>query len=1447
MAIMIVCVLFANWATQNSSELQAFAATTYSYTSSFMSGGGDISTKFNLSMSGKTLNGVCTQGGPMSDRSGKCTVERLSRTNQRFYLAYYYGYKKGYTSGGNGCNLARAMHYSKYGTAYHQSASKSKEMISNAKKYCQNNGVPDNFVAFECTPTNGAQKFVAWRYYSDGSVKIIKKSTTTASYKTGAYNFSDIKFKVYESKNTSSKCVGTLRCNAEGTTSKLKLSPDGNKVKTYYIKEYASNSYYEINDSWHSVVISPGENKKITIKNTPKYGSLTFNKAFTSDSRSGASVDGYTFTLTNKNDSSVKYTAKAKDGTVTFSKVLLGTYKLTENLTASQLAEGVESVTAVQTVKIKAGNNILNASDNTFYNKCLPPEEPALTVLKTCDDGGSLKGFEFRIQGPDGFDKKYSTDENGKIELEDIKAGKYTVSEVMDTEQKSRYHQPTTQSAILDEESNTNLAFVFENEAVIHPVRLKKISSDGNVGGIGFKITGVKYAGTTYAEDIEPLIGITDENGDIDFGEFAPGKYVLEEVDYDSNAYMNKYPLNGYENPAIAFDVTVDGVFVGNKRVDNNIIEFQNAARKVLFTKKEVLVDGTITDNPVANAEYALYKQQENDDGIKEEMLVGTYMTDENGQFTVEPIDIGDYVLYETVVPTGYVDESVTSIDPETGDEIVTPKKLEFTVDLKTNVLELTDTNKQSKGSVLIIKEDQDGNPVEDAQFTLFSDSECTNMVEQAVSDNHGYVIFENIAWGTYYIKETLVPRGYNGSDEVLKVEIGYNKEQDMIVVDYEFKVVNPRKTGTVELLKLDEAHNVIEAPATYELYTLDGTLVKTNLVTGADNNGAGKIIVNDLDWGSYYFLEKEAPDGYCVSDEKIRFTINSMSSGGVQKVTAIDKMMSTYVIATKKIVANDIWWPNGTPTFIFKLTGTSVNGLDKTYYRSVTFSEDYVKKHTDEDGYVSMSATFADIDVGNYTLSEENVSRYELDNIERKTIVNGSVNNDGTVVFELIDESDYGAATFVNKKNEWRNYSSTEMLHNMVKKQKLYTGLTVEYNGKILEGNKPMNNFGEFLDVYALYDDGYEEKILDGDYTVVDVDGNVFNRTPKVAGYYTLTVSHEEDGITHFTTVQIQVAQVKKVLVHFNTMGGEQLKDLEVWQYDTIEKTTSDTSKYTPIKEYHNFKGWYEEESLATSVDISSKIISEETTLYAKWEKKHINEYSWTQIKQLSDSGMAEEYLGECVLSVKEDLADDGKLTSANLKHTKEFVLNGKIYHALIAGFDHDEKSDGSGNAGISFVVYEPVMTARMNQEITNDGGWGESYMRNTVMDHLYDRLPSDLKSIIAPVNKASINNNGATVEPEITKDLLWIPSQVELYGAWGYDGYETKTVQTFNEDYGNLLSMKGEGRQYELFKTIVPDGMVNKEKALIRTEAYWTRSIDFSGGDGFCIVDENGAASVE
>lgn len=1180
----------------------ADAATKYKFArDDFMRGGGDVSTRFTLYLGDRALTGLCRHGGPDSHASGYTTISRLDDDDNRLYLAYYYGYKKGWTSGANGCDLARAFHYATYKVAYHQTAERSKSMISTAKEYCKKYGVPSNFVAYNCNPTDGSQEFIAWGWWSSGKAKLVKKSSDTSISKAPGYTFKGIKYKVYEKQSTSSTCYGTFTVKADGTTDKMTLAPDGPNGKTYYVKESETNSYYEKDTSWHKITIYPGETSTLTVKDKPVSGTLTFNKTLTSNTIKGSTKKGFNFTLINNKNTKLTYNATSDaNGKVTFTKIPIGTYTLKETLTKTQVARNWISITKKRTsVTIKGGSNTTSNWTNER-----DPFDPKLYVYKTTDDGGDVSGFSFTIKNTTtGKTYTKTTDEDGKIVLEDVPAGTYKVTENMTDAQKARYYQPASQTATLASDSEEHLVFYFENNSISHPVKLKKTATDGKISGIGFTLTGTIYPGTADEEEIIPISTTTDEDGMIDFGELLPGDYVIEETGW-SDIYINKYPLAGYDNPAQEFSVTSDGVVINGKTSTTGIITFENIPYKIKLKKTEILIDGTPTTNPVANAEFSLYSVN---DGI--ETFENTYMTNENGELEINEICKGDYVLKETSVPAGYEKNY-----DENGNFV--PLEYEVTVDDDNDgVAEVEATNKQSSGSLLIVKNDDYDDPVESAQFTVYSDSACSTVAKDfsgnsliGTTNKYGYLFFDQLPWGTYYIKETKAPRGYTLSTAVETVIIGKDSTTGLIAVDHEVHFTDSRKPGTVILTKTDTEKNVIEAPAVYSLFKEDGTLVKSGLTTGADNNGdgeldgTGNIRVDGLEWGSYYFLETQAPAGYALSDEKITVSVNAMSCSTVQYKKAVDSELKSQIIATKKILADDIWSAHGTPTFIFKLTGTTMSGEEKTYYRELTFSENYVKEHTDADGYVSMSTTFANIPVGDYVLSEEPVARYALDQIEKTSLINGTISGE-TVKFSLDEDHIYGAATFINKKYEWQDYSETKSLNNSIKKQRTYTGLYAGYNGEILDANMPVDNISDFLEVYAIYDDGTSKELMPSEYTVVDIDGNEFTRTPNVGGSYQLFITYEEQNISNTCTVQIQIATPVKYTVTFDTTGGDALDDMHVYKYNTLADTTNDKSCYTPTRDSYEFVGWYLDSNYTEKFDVNNTPITEDTTLYAKWE----------------------------------------------------------------------------------------------------------------------------------------------------------------------------------------------------------------------------------------------------
>lgn len=67
------------------------------------------------------------------------------------------------------------------------------------------------------------------------------------------------------------------------------------------------------------------------------------------------------------------------------------------------------------------------------------------------------------------------------------------------------------------------------------------------------------------------------------------------------------------------------------------------------------------------------------------------------------------------------------------------------------------------------------------------------------------------------------------------------------------------------------------------EIYTIDDELVYTGTT---DENG--KIVIEELEYGKYYILEKNAPEGYNLNTEKMYFEIKE--DGQIVKCTMKDE-----------------------------------------------------------------------------------------------------------------------------------------------------------------------------------------------------------------------------------------------------------------------------------------------------------------------------------------------------------------------------------------------------------------------------------------------------------------------------------------------------------------------------------------------------------------------------
>lgn len=91
--------------------------------------------------------------------------------------------------------------------------------------------------------------------------------------------------------------------------------------------------------------------------------------------------------------------------------------------------------------------------------------------------------------------------------------------------------------------------------------------------------------------------------------------------------------------------------------------------------------------------------------------------------------------------------------------------------------------------------------------FGIYEDVECTKLIKEVEANKEdGTVLFSDLRYGNYYIKEIKAPKGYVLSDKVIKVEINdkgvfiddakVESEDSIYTFEFENVPVDTPKTG---------------------------------------------------------------------------------------------------------------------------------------------------------------------------------------------------------------------------------------------------------------------------------------------------------------------------------------------------------------------------------------------------------------------------------------------------------------------------------------------------------------------------------------------------------------------------------------------------------------------------------------------------------------------------
>ena len=224
------------------------------------------------------------------------------------------------------------------------------------------------------------------------------------------------------------------------------------------------------------------------------------------------------------------------------------------------------------------------------------------------------------------------------------------------------------------------------------------------------------------------------------------------------------------------------------------------------------------------------------------------------------------------------------------------------------------------------------------------------------------------------------------------------------------------------------------------------------------------------------------------------------------------------------------------------------------------------------------------------------------------------------------------------------------------------------------------------------------------------------------------------------------------------------------------------------------------------------------------------VEDYSWDELSQIADMiAGAKDQSSALEIEKKYNLVSAAGTLDGTQAKTLQ-LSDGTSVKMRIAGFRHDQRSDGSGVAGITFLADSIVSVRPMNTPERVD--WSQTSLRAWLNGEFLGLLPDELSGKVVEVKKQT-NRASDFSSQEETDDKVWLLSYFELVG-------EVSASSSRSGVYNP------EGTQYQLFSDLGGQWEGTNAAFMVSGECanWWLRSPD-PANEGLVIAPRNSDGS--